>query len=177
MKEFYVCHNPFMQFAEGVVHYLCNASKPRFFALVRKVDLSRPFSIGCSGHNIGFVYQGPDGTISFMIMIINQYIDKLKNDNFLPLLRDAVVFYTRYLGHEDNKKLSGKTGYKLFEDYNPLTPGMQIFHLQSQNTYILSHPLILKTFESIEGALEYLEEQFAYKDEQLVEGRVNVIAL
>jgi hypothetical protein len=66
MKEFYVCHNPFLKFAEDYVGYICNASKPRFFAAVRKIDLSKPVSIASGGDNIGFMYQDPEGEMNLM---------------------------------------------------------------------------------------------------------------
>lgn len=93
---------------------------------------------------------------------------------FQALLHEAAVFYARYLGLEQSSK--GKSGYAFFEDYNVLTPGMQIFHLQKQNKYILSFQHGIKSFDNDDALFDFLEKQLQYKDVQLVEGKINVIA-
>jgi hypothetical protein len=175
MKEFYVCHNPFLQFAEGYVGYICLATRPRFFAAVRIIDPSKEVSIAVGGHNLGFVYQGPEQKSALMFLIVNQYIDRPKNLKLDKLLKEAAQFYARYLGLEQSSK--GKSGYALFDDYNALTPEMQIFHLPAQNKYLLSYPLGLKSFDTDDELFDYLEVQLQYRDVQLAEGKVNVIVL
>ena len=171
MSTFFLCHNPLSVPAENRAGYIYHYTKPRFFAHLLTIDFSNPpfKHIHYRGANIMFVYKRGDGLEQFFILMADQNIDRATTK--LPVaLQEAMRWYSSVLTKEDTIKYGKPSQVALFGDFNLLTPGLQIVHLQKLNKYIVSYPDGIKTFDDSLSMDVFNHSTLGYPHFQLEDG-------
>lgn len=176
MSTFFLCHNPLSVPAEGRAGYIYHYSKPRFFAHLLTIDLTRSDlkHIHYSGANIMFLYIRGDGLQQLFALMVDQNIDRATTK--LPAaLKQAMQWYTTVLNKEDTIKYGKPSQVGLFSDLNLLTPGLQIVHLEKLGKFIVSYPDGIKTFDDSRSMDDFTHSTLGYAHLQLQDGYFNSI--
>ncbi|MCK9402305.1 MAG: hypothetical protein M0Q26_02800 [Chitinophagaceae bacterium] len=174
MSNFYLCHNPVMHNPESSIHYVYHEDSPRFFAGLMEIIPANTFNHFAYGNrNKLFIYLRGDGQMQLYLLLVYQNLDRatVKMDK---ALKEAVIWYCSALNMEDEKKYGKQSKFKLLQNYNLLTPGLQIVHLEGIDRYLLSYDSGVKSFDSPLAMDRFLSVDLKYTDLQLEEGNHNV---
>lgn len=174
MKEFFFCTNPLVAFKPGT-GYIFHSSKPRFEAAFFTIDGVKDFhDTDYAGRNLFFVYTRGDGMIQLFLLVITQNIDRAST-KLDAALKQAAAWQATCLNLEDEKKYGKKSRYHFLTEFNLLTPGLRILHLEGFNKYVVSYTDGIKSFDSLE-AMDKFMVSLGYNDLQLESRHQNVYA-
>ncbi|MEO6915817.1 MAG: hypothetical protein ABI151_09355 [Chitinophagaceae bacterium] len=174
MKEFFFCHNPFQTFKPGS-GYFFHAAKPRFQASYSTLDAGKGFShIDHQGSHLFVVYTRGDGQIIIILLCIAQNIDRATT-KLEASLQQAAAWYVSCQNLEDEKTYGKKGTYHFLTEFNVLTPGLAVIHLEGIDKYIVSHPGGVKSFDKAQAMDEFMVS-LGYNDLQLEMGHYNMYA-
>lgn len=90
-------------------------------------------------------------------------------------VENAVPWYTTVLNLDDEKKYGKRSSYQFLNDFNLLTPGLQIVHIARINKFILSTHGGITSFDDPIAMDRFLSQELHYSDLQLEEGSQNII--
>src|SRR3989442_7489387 len=174
MKEFFFCTNPLVAFKPGP-GYIFHGGKPRFEAAFFTIDAVNNFhDLDYPGHNLFFVYTRGDGMMQLFLLVVTQNIDRATTKLDVAL-KQAGAWHATCLNLEDEKKYGKKSSYHFLTEFNLLTPGLKILHLQGVNKYVVSYTDGVKSFDSPPVMDQFLVS-LGYNDLQLESGHQNVYA-
>lgn len=174
MKEFFFCTNPLVTFKPGT-GYIFHASKPRFEAAFFTIDaVNNVHHLNYPGRNLFFIYTRGDGIMQLFLLVVTQNIDRATTKLDFAL-KQAAAWYAACLNLEDEKKYGKKSSYQFLTEFNLLTPGLRVLHLEGINKYVVSYPEGVNSFDSLEAMDKFLVS-LGYNDLQLESGHQNVYA-
>jgi len=174
MKEFFFCSNPFVSFMPGS-GYFFHAGKPRFQASFFTLGAGKDFThLDYPGHNLFLVYTRGDGRIIIILLLIIQNIDRATT-KLEASLQQAAAWYATCQNLEDEKKYGKRGTYHFLAEFNVLTPGLSVIHLEGIDKYIVSHPGGVKSFDKPQAMDEFMVS-LGYNHLQLEMGHYNVYA-
>ena len=174
MKDFFFCSNPLLTFKAGS-GYLFHSAKPRFQAAFFTLDAIKDFKhLDYRGRNLFVVYTRGDGMVLLILILVIQNIDRatVKLD---AALKQAAAWYVTCQNLEDEKKHGKRGSYHFLTNFNVLTPGLNVLHLEGIDKYILSYADGVKSFDNLE-AMDKFMVSLGYNSLQLETGYQNVYA-
>ena len=174
MKDFFFCSNPFVKIKAGS-GYLFHSAKPRFQAAFFTIDATKDFKhLDYRGRNLFVVYTRGDGMVLLVLLLVIQNIDRatVKPD---ASLQQAAAWYVTCQNLEDEKKYGKRGSYHFLTDFNMLTPGLNVLHLEGIDKYIVSYSDGVKSFDN-QVAMDKFMVSLGYDDPQLENGYLNVYA-
>lgn len=174
MKDFFFCSNPLVTFKPGS-GYIFHSAKPRFQAAFFTIDALKDFKhLDYPGRNLFVVYTRGDGMMLLFLLLVIQNIDRA-TAKLDAALQQAAAWYVTCQNLEDEKKFGKKGSYHFLNDFNVLTPGLNVLHLEGIDKYIVSYPDGVKSFDNAQ-AMDQFMVSCGYNDLQLETGYQNVFA-
>lgn len=174
MFNFYLCHNPLANDPENSKIYVYHAESPRFFAEMMEISHTKTFNhFAYVNRNKLFIYERGDGYMQLYLLFVYQNLERatVKIDK---ALKEAVSWYCTALNGVDEKKYGKQSKFKLLQNYNLLTPGLQILYIEGLDKYLLSNDYGVKSFDTPQAMDQFLSNDLKYADIQLAGGNYNV---
>ena len=171
--SFNICYNPLANYSGGLVSYIYNDARPRFTAMLFRVDGQNDVQINFNGLNYPFVYLRGDGQRQMYVLIMYDMIDRSTTVKLLDLLQKAAAWYVTWLNNTD-QKIYGKGSWSTPVDYHTSMPGVQVLQIEGSGALLLLYPGGVRTFKSDEELNKFLEDKLNYPDQSGFEVNINV---
>lgn len=172
MKEFFFCSNPLVTFKAGT-GYFFHSVKPRYHAAFFTIDATKDFNhINYPGRNVFVVYSRGDGELILFLLLVLQNIDRATT-KLDASLSEAAAWFVTCQNLEDEKRFGKKGSYHFPTEYNVLTPGLSILHLEASNKYLVSYEGGVKSFDDAVAMDKFLVS-VGYNNLQLEMGHQNI---
>jgi hypothetical protein len=120
------------------------------------------------------VYTRGDGTVLLLLLLVIQNIDRATS-KLDAALGQAAAWYVTCQNLEDEKKYGKRGTYHFLTEFNVLTPGLCVLHLEGIDKYIVSYADGVKSFDDAE-AMDKFMVSLGYNNLQLETGYQNVYA-
>lgn len=173
--NFYLCQNPLAKKTTGWVNFIYHSEKPRFFAGLQEIDLSAGFKlVNIAGPHQLFIYNRGDGHTQLFLFVVFQNLDRSTKLN--AEIKKAAAWYVTILNKEDEIKYGHRSSYTFLQDFNAITPGLQIIQHNRMGTFLVSYDGGVKGFDSQPAMDQFLSKTMGYTDLQLEKGNINVLA-
>lgn len=178
MNSFMLCHDPLGRIPEGRLGYIYHYKSPKFLATIIEIDYSKALSpsIFERGQNILFSYYPGEGLERiFDIMVVDGGGGDRNFKKIQYLLTKAAEWYASCLNQEDMMKAFGKQStWSPMRDYSPLTPDLQVLHIQAFDQYLLSLGNMLALVNKRED-LQKIIDMYAKDGSKIGPGELNFI--
>lgn len=174
-SDFFLCHAPHAKYPPQVVTQIYHDGSPRFFGSLVLVDFTgiKRLSVNFGGVNMPFIYHHPEEGSRFYILVLDKR-SRQYSSNLEEMLIKTALWYSTYL-HQSGRVKSKLIEWEIFQPFNERTPGLRIIELAGHDTWMLSFPEGVKTFDTQTEMDEYMEKVLGYSEDQLTSGYVNSV--